>query len=186
MHQLSKLEIRACNEDELLQLEDLTFPNPLQKLNLFGRLSKGTLESPFFLKHGNALLQIGLWYSQLTEKQLSQLSELSNLTELYLGKAYSGQQLYFRADWFRNLKNMYLTDLSQVNQICIHEGALASLEFLLIRRLHELRDVPIGVDCLKSIKEAYFIDMHSDFARDLRRAKLDHIPNVRVTTQGPR
>uniref|UniRef100_A0A0A9JNT8 Uncharacterized protein n=1 Tax=Arundo donax TaxID=35708 RepID=A0A0A9JNT8_ARUDO len=69
MHQLSRLLTRACNEDELLQLDDLTFPNPLRKLCLFGRFSEGTMESPFFINHGNAFLRIRLLYCQLTGSQ---------------------------------------------------------------------------------------------------------------------
>jgi disease resistance protein RPM1 len=60
MCQLSRLIIRACNEDELLQLDDLTFPNPLQILSLDGRLSEGTFTSPFFLNHGNGLARATL------------------------------------------------------------------------------------------------------------------------------
>ncbi|XP_062193592.1 disease resistance protein RPM1-like [Phragmites australis] len=181
MQQLSLLHIRACNEDEVLQLDDLTFPNPLQKLSLWGRFSEGTLKSPFFLNHGNALLRIRLGYCHLTENQLSRLSELSGLTELDLSNAYNGQQLHFSAGWSRNLKTIILGNLPHVNQICIHEGALINLEDLHILNLQELRDIPIGVDCLASLKQAYFIDMHSDFAKNLRRAKLDNIPNVYLT-----
>ncbi|CAD6246528.1 unnamed protein product [Miscanthus lutarioriparius] len=67
MCQLSRLTIRACDEDELLQLDDLTFPNPLQILSLNGRLSEGTFTSPFFLNHGNMLLRLMLFYSHLSE-----------------------------------------------------------------------------------------------------------------------
>jgi disease resistance protein RPM1 len=60
MCQLSRLTIRGCNEDEVLQLDHLTFPNPLQTLCLNGRLSEGTFTSPFFLNHGNGLLRLML------------------------------------------------------------------------------------------------------------------------------
>ncbi|PVH64579.1 hypothetical protein PAHAL_2G305900 [Panicum hallii] len=82
MHQLIKLHIRAINEAELLLLGDLTMKNPLEKLELVGRLSEGTLESPLFSTHGNQLQQIELSWCQLIESPAAELSGLSNLTEL--------------------------------------------------------------------------------------------------------
>ncbi|XP_062193249.1 disease resistance protein RPM1-like [Phragmites australis] len=184
MHQLTRLHIRASNEDELLLLEDLTLQNPLEKLELVGRLSEGTLKSPFFSTHGNQLLQIELSWCQLIENPVAQLSGFSNLTELRLTRAYTGQQLNFHGTWFQKLKNVVLWDLPQVNQICIHEGALVSLESLHINGLKELRDVPIGIEFLNSIKEAYFTRMHSDFVRNLQMGKVNHIPKVYWSTQG--
>ncbi|GJN33677.1 hypothetical protein PR202_gb22298 [Eleusine coracana subsp. coracana] len=184
LHQLTRLEIRASSEDDLIHLDDLTIPNPLQVLDLYGRFSDGTFESHFFLNHGNALQLISLKYCQLTENQLSQLSKLSNLTYLDLTNAYNGQQLNFYFDWFQKLKKLLLKDLSHVSQICIHKGALLSLEYLCINNLQELRDAPIGVNFLTSLKEAYCIDMHADFASNFWKAKLDHIPNVYSTTEG--
>uniref|UniRef100_A0ACD5XTN6 Uncharacterized protein n=1 Tax=Avena sativa TaxID=4498 RepID=A0ACD5XTN6_AVESA len=182
MPHLSRLNIRAYNEDEVLLLENLTMPNPLDKLNLVGQLSEGTLESPFFSTHGNRLLKMELSWCHLAENPVARLLELSNLTELHLTRAYTGQQLSFHAKWFENLKKVVLSNLPQVNQICIHEGSLVSLEYLLIDSLQELRKVPTGIKFLNSIKEAYFIRMHPDFI--LQMGKLDHIPKVHWSTQG--
>ncbi|PUZ71194.1 hypothetical protein GQ55_2G294900 [Panicum hallii var. hallii] len=184
MHQLTKLHIRAINEAELLLLEDLTMKNPLEKLELVGRLSEGTLESPFFSTHGNQLLQMELSWCQLIESPVEELSGLSNLTELRLTRAYTGQQLNFCGTWFQKLKNIVLADLPEVNQICIHEGALCSLECLHMDRLKELRDVPIGIEFLNSVKEAYFTRMRSDFVRNAQMGKLNLIPKVYWSTQG--
>jgi disease resistance protein RPM1 len=182
LHHLSNLNIRAYNEDETLLLEDLTMPNPLEKLSFVGRLSEGTLKSPFFSTHGNRLLNMELLWCQLAENPAAQLFELSNLTELHLKRAYTGQQLNFHVEWFQHLKKVVLSDLPQVNQICIHEGALVSLEYLLIDSLKELREVPIGIKFLNSIKEAYFTRMHPDFI--LQMGKVDHIPKVHWSAQG--
>jgi len=169
MCQLSRLTIRACNEDEVLQLDDLTFPNPLQTLSLDGRLSEGTFKSPFFLNHGNGLLRLMLFYSQLSENPVPHLSELSNLTRLSLIKAYTGQELYFQAGWFLNLKELYLKNLSRLNQIDIQEGALASLERITMKHLPELREVPVGFRFLKSLKTIFFSDMHPEFESSFQK-----------------
>nr|CAJ26369.1 putative ATPase [Brachypodium sylvaticum] len=182
LHHLSTLHIRAYNEDELLLLEDLTMPKPLEKLGLIGRLSEGTFKSPFFSTHGNRLLNMELSWCQFTENPVARLFELSNLTELHLTRAYTGHQLNFHAKWFEHLKKLALSDLPRVNQICIHEGALVSLEYLHIYSLKELRDVPTGIKFLNSIKEAYFTRMHPDFV--LQMEKLNHIPRVHWSTQG--
>jgi len=184
LHHLTKLHIRAINEAELLLLEDLTLQNPLEKLELVGRLSEGTLESPFFSTHGSQLLLMELAWCQFIDSPVPQLSELSNLTELRLTRAYTGQQLNFHGKMFQKLKKVVLWDLPQVNQICIHEGSLVSLEYLHIDSLKKLWDVPLGIQFLNSIKEAYFTRMHSEFARNLQMGKLDQIPKVYWSTEG--
>ncbi|KAK3133625.1 hypothetical protein QOZ80_6AG0538960 [Eleusine coracana subsp. coracana] len=183
MHQLTKLHIRSIDKDELLLLEDLTLQNPLEKLELIGRLSEGTLESPFFSAHGHQLLQIELSWCKLIESPVAWLSELSNLTELRLTRAYAGQQLNFHGKWFRKLKSIVLADLPQVNQICIHEGALVNLESLHLDRLWELQDVPIGIEFLNSVKEAFFTRMRCHFVKNLQMRKLNHIPKVYWSTE---
>ncbi|KAJ1273892.1 hypothetical protein BS78_05G019600 [Paspalum vaginatum] len=180
MHELSKLFIQACSEDEVLQLDSLSFPNPLQKVYLGGCLSEKTLESPFFLKHGHALLHIGLKSSQLSKNQLSQLSELAKLTVLDLDGAYTEEDLHFHTGWFRNLKIMVLIDLTRVNQICIDKGALVSLEHFCISNPEELREIPVGINFLTSLKEAHFLYMHPDLPSNALKEKLDHIPDVYV------
>jgi len=184
MHQLTRLHIRAINKDELLFMENLTLQNPLEKLDLVGRLSEGTLESPFFSAHGSQLQQLELAWCQFIGSPVAQLSKLSNLTELRLTRVHTCQQINFHGKLFQKLKKLVLWDLPQVNQICIHEGALVSLECLHIDSLKKLRDVPIGIRFLSSIKEAYFTRMHSEFVRNLQTVKLNHIPKVYWSTEG--
>ncbi|KAF7005997.1 hypothetical protein CFC21_021069 [Triticum aestivum] len=175
MHHLSLLEISASNEDEVLQLETLTLSNRLKKLTLIGRFSEGTLKSPFCSNNGDVLHRFFLYWSQLSENPVPCLSELSNLTQIRLNKAYTGQEINFQTEWFPNVKTLSLLNLPHVNQICIHEGALVRLEELVIINLAELQDIP-GLGHLKSLKETQFYDMHPDFVRNLEAARLEHIP----------
>ncbi|XP_006660746.1 disease resistance protein RPM1-like [Oryza brachyantha] len=184
MHQLTRLNIRASNEHELLLLDDFTLSNPLEKLELAGQLSEGTLESPFFSGHGNKLLRMELSWCQLTLNPVARLAEFSSLTELSLTRVYTGHWLNFHANWFPDLKKLVLWDLQQVKQIFVQEGALANLHYLHIDSLMELRDIPIGIEFLASVKEAYFTRMHSDFVRNLQMGKINHIPKVHWSTQG--
>jgi disease resistance protein RPM1 len=177
IHHLSTLYIRTGNEDEELQLETLS-SNHLKKLILKGRLSEGTLKSPFFSTNGDALHEISLVWSQLAENPVPCLSEFSNLTKICLLKAYTGQELNFQPEWFPNVKTITLCDLPHVNKMCIHEGALVRLELLQIRDLVELQDIPTGLEYLKSLKEVLFSDMHNDFKSKFQAVNLERIPIV--------
>ncbi|SPT15788.1 unnamed protein product [Triticum aestivum] len=179
--QLSALEITASDEDEVLQLETLTLSNGLRKLCLYGRFSEGTFKSPFFSSNGDVLHEISLRWSQLSENPVPRLSELSNLTEIVLSKAYTGQEINFQPVWFPNVKILFLLNLPHVNQICIHEGALVRLEELVIRDLVELRDIPTGLEHLESLKAARFFEMNPDFVRNFPAATLEHVPEVYCT-----
>ncbi|XBI51546.1 hypothetical protein VPH35_034037 [Triticum aestivum] len=175
MHQLSKLQIKSSNVDEVLQLETLILSNRLEKLTFSGRFSEGTSKSPFFSTNRDRLHRIFLLWSQLVENPLQCLSEFSNLTEIGLKRAFTGQELNFHSDWFPNVRIISLLDLPHVNQICIHEGTLVCLEEFVISGLAELRDIP-GLGHLKSLKETRFSNMHPDFIRNLQAARLEHIP----------
>ncbi|XBI87961.1 hypothetical protein VPH35_025972 [Triticum aestivum] len=142
MHQLSKLQIKSSNVDEVLQLETLILSNRLEKLTFSGRFSEGTSKSPFFSTNRDRLHRIFLLWSQLVENPLQCLSEFSNLTEIGLKRAFTGQELNFHSDWFPNVRIISLLDLPHVNQICIHEGTLVCLEEFVISGLAELRDIP--------------------------------------------
>lgn len=174
--------MKVNNENEVLQLETLTSPPPLQKLVLEGRLAEGTLESPLFSTCGSTLTELRLNWCQLTENPIPPLSKLSNLTALYLKRVYNGKQLSFRMGWFPNLKRIVIRDLLQVSQIQIEIGALVSLELLVLDGLKELRDVPNGVEFLSSIQEAHFSDLHPDFQgnleTNLQMGKLNNIPKI--------
>ena len=181
MHQLSLLEIVASNENEVLQLETLTLPNPLQKLIFAGRFSEGTLKSQYFSNHGDALHTISLYCSQLVENPFPRLSEFFSLTKIFLKRAYTGQELNFHPGWFPNVKVILLMDLPNTKKIHIHEGTLVLLEELVIRNLAELQDIPTGVEYLKCLKEALFLDMHPNFERNFPTTKLKHVQRAGYT-----
>ncbi|XP_058111991.1 disease resistance protein RPM1-like [Magnolia sinica] len=87
------LGVKAINEEETLQLEELS-PDHLplfQKLTLCGRLEK----VPRWFRYLAHLTDLGLNWSKLREDLLSSLQALPNLVRLSLVKAYEGQQLCF-------------------------------------------------------------------------------------------
>ncbi|XP_037445019.1 disease resistance protein RPM1-like [Triticum dicoccoides] len=91
LRHLSRLELRASYCEEVLQLDNLTLPKRLDKLTLVGGLSQGFLESPFFSKHGDELVRLELYYSQLVVDPTPCLYRLAKLSRIVLRSAYIGQ-----------------------------------------------------------------------------------------------
>ncbi|KAF7046230.1 hypothetical protein CFC21_055276 [Triticum aestivum] len=163
MPYLSNLDVNASDEKEVLLL-NACLPN-LQKLSLTGRLAERALdESPLFQDVGGKnLYELLLRWSQLKEDPLPSLSRLSNLTRLQLTRAYNGEQLTFLTGWFPKLKVLSLKALSNLNQLEIAEGAMASLEELFLVNLSSMTEVPAGIEFLLPLQRLGFHEITSDF-----------------------
>jgi disease resistance protein RPM1 len=180
LQHLLRLNVKACNQDEVLMLEALTLPPELQTLQLTGRLAEGVLKSPMFSAPGNTLVRLSLCWCHLTENPIPYLSKLSNLTSLQVKGAYDGQELGFHDGWFPKLKGMSLTDMEHITRIYIEKGALICLEYLKLDGLKELVSVPDGMEFLSSIQDVYFRSLHPRFRQNLQESvetgRLKHIP----------
>jgi disease resistance protein RPM1 len=168
MKYLSTLYLNASDENEVLELNAL--PPSLQKLGLRGPLHVETLhESPLFQVIGQNLYSLGLYWSRLIEDPLPSLSRLTNLTELFFIKAYNGEQLVFRAEWFPNLKALQLMDLPCLKQLEIEEGAMATLERLFLVNLDSMTEVPPSIAVLVTLHYLGFYEITSGFLALLRQ-----------------
>ncbi|VAH99103.1 unnamed protein product [Triticum turgidum subsp. durum] len=169
MPYLSFLDVIASDENEVLLL-NVCQPN-LRKLTLRGRLAEGALdESPLFQAAGGQnLYDLSLFWSQLREDPLPSLSRLSNLTRLDLTRAYNGEQLAFLTGWFPKLKVLYLYDMPNLSRLDIQEGAMASLERLVLTNLSSMTEVPAGIEFLLPLQYLGFHEISSDFLTLLRR-----------------
>ncbi|KAF8724247.1 hypothetical protein HU200_021271 [Digitaria exilis] len=180
LEHLLRLNVKACNKDEVLMLETLTLPPQLHTLQLTGRLAEGVLKSPMFSAHGNTLVRLSLCWCHLAENPIPYLSKLSNLTSLQIKGAYDGQELGFRDGWFPKLKGVSLAHMEHITQIYIEKGALICLEYLRLGSLKELVSVPDGMEFLSSIQEVYFHNLHPNFRQNLQesveKGRLKHIP----------
>ncbi|VAH99118.1 unnamed protein product [Triticum turgidum subsp. durum] len=163
MQYLSFLDVIASDENEVLLL-NVCQPN-LRKLTLRGRLAEGALdESPLFQAAGGQnLYDLSLFWSQLREDPLPSLSRLSNLTRLDLTRAYNGEQLAFLTGWFPKLKVLYLYDMPNLSRLDIQEGAMASLERLVLTNLSSMTEVPAGIEFLLPLQHLGFLEISSDF-----------------------
>ncbi|KAM3196349.1 hypothetical protein ACQJBY_072181 [Aegilops geniculata] len=163
MQYLSFLDVIASDENEVLLL-NVRQPN-LQKLTLRGRLAEGVLdESPLFqAAWGQNLYSLHLCWSQLREDPLPSLSRLSNLTRLNLTRAYNGEQLALLMGWFPKLKDLYLYDMPNLNRLEIQQGAMVSLERLILTNLSSMTEVPAGIEFLLPLQFLSFREITNDF-----------------------
>ncbi|KAJ3674402.1 hypothetical protein LUZ60_005018 [Juncus effusus] len=150
---LSFLHINASSEIEFLQLEHLN-PSPpqLQKLTLIGRFKENTFASPLFQISGKNFQTLYLKWSRLQNDPLPSLSHLSNLTILYLNRAYDGQLLTFRAGWFPKLKALGLVQLPSLIQVEMEKGTMVSVERISLGYIKQLLEIPKGIEHLTSLQ----------------------------------
>ncbi|KAG1334077.1 disease resistance protein RPM1-like [Cocos nucifera] len=182
MRYLSKLSLKASDENEILQLRDWEIlPQHLLKLRLDGRLAEGGVVLSSFNTLRDSLRELYLGWSGLEEDPLECLSKLPNLVYLTLHKAYNGHKLLFCAGWFPELKQLSLIDMHQLDQVRMEDGTMAGLEILVLNGLIALTDIPQGIEYLKSLKELYLKELHPEFKSRFDesddRTKIRRIPN---------
>ncbi|KAJ3677553.1 hypothetical protein LUZ60_003277 [Juncus effusus] len=161
---LSKLEIFARNEDEVLQLEYLNpLPSNLKKLHINGKLAERTLDSPFFLDRAKNLKVFDLGWSQLDENPFLSLSKMTWLTTMRLVRVYNGNSICFRAGWFPNMKILVMKDFLNIDKVEFEEGTLMNLTWLRFEGFKELIDLPNGIGFLKSLEKLFLLELHVKF-----------------------
>ncbi|MCL7046860.1 hypothetical protein MKW94_029902 [Papaver nudicaule] len=177
MNFLRYLGVMASNEEELLQLEDLSPPTPLQKLTLVGHL----LRLPPWLSSLMNLTHLYLGWSRLSgdDDILSSLQVLSNLVFLELKKAYEGELLQFHAGFFPKLNKLNLWELTRLKSVIIDEGALPSIRFLHLIRCEELKGLPTGIEHLATLEKLHLQEMPQEFVQELQRDISEDRRNVR-------
>lgn len=165
MKHLESLDVRAINEDDIIDLECITSPPQfLQHLYLYGRLRK-LLE--WITKLQN-LSRIDIFLSRLKEDPVKSLKHLHNLLELMITRdAYDGEQLQFEKGDFPKLKILNLWHLSGLKWVVIEEGSLLNLESLYIGPSPQMKEVPSGIRHLKKLGILEFYDMSDEFVKSM-------------------
>nr|CAD1840383.1 unnamed protein product [Ananas comosus var. bracteatus] len=133
------------------------------------------MASPLF----QDLRELCLSWCQLTVDPLPSLTRLSNLTYLYLERAYNGEQLCFCVQQFPNLKWLGLIDLPQLQRVKIEMKAMVNLENLYMESLRNLTEVPEGIEFLTSLRKLILYDMEPRLTSSLKdNDKLRHINSI--------
>ncbi|XP_023870546.2 disease resistance protein RPM1 [Quercus suber] len=165
MSHLQSLRIMATSEEEVLELQSMSFPPPLlQNLALSGRLEK----FPKWILKLNSIARILLRWSKLMEDPLMVLQALPNLMDLELLDGYRGEQLHIERGGFQKLKRLGIYNFGGLNMLIIDEGALPLLGKLRIGECPQLNEVPSGIHHLKSLKKLSFEEMPTEFVLSLQ------------------
>ncbi|KAJ1704351.1 hypothetical protein LUZ63_004130 [Rhynchospora breviuscula] len=176
---LTYFSLSAFDNNEVLNLNCLDPLPDLEKLRLLGRLEKGIL--PWVFHSLYKLRDLTLFWSGLKEDPLGSLAHMSNLVSLYLVRAYDGELLTFREDYFPNLKHLFLRDLTQLVQIEIESRTMINLYHLHLSGLQSLQCVPKGLSFLSSLQRMTLQDMPEVFVEKLSGDEgrlIQHVPNV--------
>ncbi|KAK2387046.1 disease resistance protein RPM1 [Trifolium repens] len=125
-------------------------PPMLRHLNLIGKLEK----LPEWIPKLQNLVKLKLSYSRLNHDIMEPLKSMPNLLTLSLtDDAFQVERLHFQDGWFKNLKQLILEDLDDLNCILIDEGALPSLETLKLCDIPKLEMLPTAIQHLKKLKD---------------------------------
>ena len=120
MSHLRSLDIRATSEEEVLELQSMSFPPTLlQTLVLSRQLEK----LPEWILKIKSIVRIALCWSRLLDDPLKDLQALPNLMRLRLYSAYRREQLHIECGGFQKLNNLGLRNLGGLNRLIINEGA---------------------------------------------------------------
>ncbi|XP_059436414.1 disease resistance protein RPM1-like [Corylus avellana] len=160
MVHLRYLLVFSINEDEIIDLQSISSPPPfLEHISLWGRLKK----LPNWIPELQNLLTLVLYFSSLEEDPLPCVQALPNLINLTLSHVYDGEQLHFDEGGFRKLKKLTLRELKTLKMVEIDRGSLPNLEQLEIGPCPQMKELPIGIQHLKSLKILDFYEMHEEF-----------------------
>lgn len=167
LQMLKSLNVHAYDEDEIIDLNDLSSATlkSLKHLYLHGRLEK----LPNWMSSVLSLTRIILRWSRLGEGLLVTLGALPHLVELELRRAYDGKQLEFLKGRFEKLKILLLDELERLISMSFGEGTLPCLEDLTISRCHWLERMPSGIKHLHKIRKLTFFDMSDEFYEKVRK-----------------
>lgn len=179
---LRAFSVSALDEEEVLDLQNLSPPPFLEKIYLSGRL----LALPKWLPTLDSLVKMHLRWSRLKQDPLPFLQSLPNLVHLELQVVYDWKVLSFKSKGFKKLKWLGLDDFVELRHIEMEEGAMPSLVQLIIQRCKSLQHVPSGIQHLSKLRVLEFLDVHEELVQKLKQdiqsedyGRVSHIPELR-------
>jgi disease resistance protein RPM1 len=182
---LRALSLTSITESEIIDLDYLASPPQfLQRLYLAGRMEK----FPDWISSLDSLVKLVLKWSKLSEDPLLSLQYLPNLVHLEFVQVYNGEILCFQAKGFQRLKFLGLNKLDRLRMIIVEQGAMPSLEKMIVQSCKSLRRVPSGIEHLSTLKVLEFFNMPKELVMTLHPngedgdyLKVAHVPDVYST-----
>ncbi|KEH33965.1 LRR and NB-ARC domain disease resistance protein [Medicago truncatula] len=88
--------------------------------------------------------------------------DLQNLTVL---SKYEGLQLHFQDGGFQKLKELEVSDCIELREIIIDKGSIPSLKALSLIDLHNLKNIPTGIQHLEKLEELWIAGVDDEFGK---------------------
>lgn len=143
---------------------------------------------PDWISSLDSLVKLVLKWSKLSEDPLLSLQYLPNLVHLEFVQVYNGEILCFQAKGFQRLKFLGLNKLDRLRMIIVEQGAMPSLEKMIVQSCKSLRRVPSGIEHLSTLKVLEFFNMPKELVMTLHPngedgdyLKVAHVPDVYST-----
>ncbi|XP_054818464.1 disease resistance protein RPM1-like [Prosopis cineraria] len=181
MKHLCSLSIVAFGKNEVLDLPSITKPpRYLQRINFDGPLEK----LPNWIPKLRHLVKLRLARSRLRENKdlLYDLKDLTELVDLSLLRTYEGEELHFKAEWFKKLKVLTLQSMDRLKIIRVEEGAMPLLEDLHLGFCPQMIRLPDDVEKLNVLKSIYLAGMSDEFQERMVKKDFSISPNLSSVT----
>ncbi|CAL9056579.1 disease resistance protein RPM1-like [Musa acuminata AAA Group] len=178
---LLSLSIFSIDVSTAIDLEKLN-PSSLQKLHIAGRLER----LPHWFSGISNLTKLRLGLSGLFADPFEVLQQLPNLVFLQLYEAYQGKVLRCANRGFIKLKILILTDLKELEEWEVEDGAMRCIQEMWIMSCSKLKTVPLGLEFLVTLQQLRLVSMPEHFVKRLNPAegedfiKVKHIPSIQV------
>jgi len=184
MKELSYLSIFSGDGIRPLDIATLKPSSCLQKLHIAGPLQK----LPDWFTQLDKLTKLRLSFSKLEEDPLSVLAQLPNLLFLQLNKAYQGKAMRCCCPGFPNLKIFIITELEELEEWDVDEGAMPCVLEVWIMSCENLATVPTGLQSLATLQRLRLVGMPSSFTDRLGElsedfVRVEHIPSIQIIQQ---
>ncbi|KAF7034102.1 hypothetical protein CFC21_045156 [Triticum aestivum] len=170
MVNLVRVGIIALDQREVLQLEALCLPPTISKVDIVAQLDKRFLTQ--FVSSSSKLVNLTdltLCWSKLYEDSFGCLLGLHGLVTLHLCKAYDGKGLHFHATSLPKLKLLGIWDAPHLSRVTIEQGAMQNIDELLLRDCPELKDLPDGIEHLRTLDYLKLEDISEELTGKLQQ-----------------
>ncbi|KAL8462089.1 hypothetical protein ACS0TY_033244 [Phlomoides rotata] len=176
MINLTTLDLCAATKDEFLEVGEMRNPpQTLQRLYLKGRLK----EFPRWISSIKNLLRVRLMWSKMEASPLQALEILPHLMELQLVDCCIEQELTFSAWGFQKLNSIVIEDMTKLHTIVIQAGAMPQLKQMSIRKCHQMKLSPLGLQYLR-LGELTLYDMVEEFIVRLKGEDREWVQEIPV------
>ncbi|MBA0673695.1 hypothetical protein Goklo_007485, partial [Gossypium klotzschianum] len=124
----------------------------------------------YFSSH---LAYIRLYYCLLEEDPMPTLKKLPNLRILEFERSFVGKEMFCSAPGFPKLESVILVELHKLEEWKVDEGAMPSLQRLVIRSCPRLKMLPEGLRFITTLKELKIELMSKAFKDRLEEGEED-------------